>query len=231
MFPGYFPYDWKDSSSLYIMTLFYQAVGISIHGVANLFQDTFPGILMYILAFHANNLKIRISKIGENEAKTGDDNYSDLKVAIEDYKALIYLFKLIRDTISVGLFGQFLVTSANVVITVVMYQYFTEDFVEGVFYITLGIAYVMEILLASYFGSVATFALEGMTEGIYSSNWVMQNYQFRKDLKIFMEASLVTYEFVAGGLITVTLKSFAAIMRSTYSLFALLNRMGDRLNF
>lgn len=232
VFPGYFPYDWQDPNHniLYIMTLAYQVFGFSVHAAANMFQDTFPGFLMYLLATHAKNLKLRISRIGHDEEKTQDENYIELRIAILDYKALIRLFKLTRDTISMGLFGQFLVTSANVVITVVMYMFFTEDLYEGLFYIFLASAYVMEIMLASYYGSVATLSIQDISDGIYSCNWVMQNFMFRKDLKIFLEVSLVTYEFVAGGFISVTLRSFAAIMRSTYSLFAVLNRMGDRFN-
>lgn len=233
VFPGYFPYDWQDPSKniLYVMTILYQLGGFAVHAASNMFQDTFPGFLMYLMAVHATNMKIRISKIGYDPGKTEVENHFDLKVAIDDYEELLRLFKLIRDTISAGLFSQFLVTSLNIVITVILYQFFTEDMFEGFFFITLAAAYVMEIILACYFGSMATFAMQGITEGIYSCNWVMQSYNFRKDLKIFMEASLVTYEFVAGGFISVTLKSFAAIMRSTYSLFALLNRMGDRFNF
>lgn len=232
MFPGYFPYDWKDPSNnfLYVMTVLYQVVGFAVHAVGNMFMDTFPGFLMYLLAVHANNLKLRISRIGENLTKTPDENYSELRAAINDHKALLKMFKHTSATISPGLFGQFLTTSANVVISVVIYQFLAEDLFERGFYLVLSPAYVMEITAASYFGSVVTFAMQGITEGIYSCNWVEQSFNFRKDLKIFMEASLVTYEFVAGGFITVTLKSFAAIMRSSYSLFALLDRMGDRLN-
>lgn len=233
VFPGYFPYDWKDPSHdfLYVMTVIYQVGGFAIHAVANMFLDTFPGFLMFMLAVHANNLKLRISRIGDDPTKSTDDNYIDLKTASKDHKALLQMFKLTGETMSAGLFGQFLTTSVNVVISVVVFQFYAEDLFERGFYLALATAYVMEITAASFFGSVATFAMQGLTEGIYSCNWVEQSFNFRKDLKIFMEASLVTHEFVAGGFITVTLKSFVAIMRSSYSLFALLDRMGDRLNF
>ncbi|KAL5293414.1 Or59a.2 family protein [Megaselia abdita] len=224
-YPAYLPFDWKSNNFLYFIAVFYQYGAWSLQVCENLFIDTYPGIVIHLLSSHLKVLSLRISKIGHNKEDTHEKSHSQLKEAIKDHKTLLEMFDIVQNAISPGLFGQFIVTVINVVTCILLVFFFVTDVYQQAYFITITIAYIMEIWLACYYGSQYLYTASNVHYAIYSSLWYEQTSAFKKDLIIFSENSLKEYTFMAGGLITVSLQSFMSIMKTTYSTFTVFKHM------
>lgn len=224
-YPAYLPFDWKTNNFLYFIAIFYQYGAWSLQVYENLFIDTYPGIVIHLLQSHLKVLCLRISKIGHNETDTFEESHAQLKEAIKDHKTLLEMFKIVQNAISPGLFGQFIVTVINVVTCILLVFFFVTDVYQQGYFITITIAYIMEIWLACYYGSQYLYTASMVHNSIYSSLWYDQPQAFKRDLIIFSENSLKEYTFLAGGLITVSLQSFMSIMKTTYSTFTVFKHL------
>lgn len=85
----------------------------------------------------------------------------------------------------------------------------------------------LQIYLACYYGTAFQEECDNLTKAIFACNWVEQTKEFTKDLKIFLQNSLRKFQFTAGGVMVISLNGFLQVMKSTYSLFAVLNQMRE----
>lgn len=222
LYPAYFPFDWKSNDFLLFLAICYQYFGWGIAVVYNFSLDTYPAILMYMLNQYMLVFSEKVSLIGHD----GDpDAHKYLRQAIDDHKLIKEYFSLLDELLSFGMFGMFICVTINMVSTILMTIYFSHNALQKVYYFMLFIGCGMQIILACYYGTHFTSYNDDLTTAIYSCNWMDGTPQFKKDMLIFMQNALQTKEFVAAGIIPITLASFGKIMRSTYSAFTILNHM------
>ncbi|CAD7085733.1 unnamed protein product [Hermetia illucens] len=86
LYPAWFPWDWRNSTRIYVAIHTYQFVGISIQIYQNLLNDTLPGILMWLLKGHLHILKSRIQRIGYDKNLSTKKNYNELVACIKSHK-------------------------------------------------------------------------------------------------------------------------------------------------
>lgn len=221
-YPAYFPFDWKSNNSVYAMLAIYQYFGWLIVVGCNCTFDTYPPLLIFLLQKYLDILSNRISSIGYDEDA---DAHQLLKESIEDHKLLNEYFNLLDETISFGMFGMFIVVTINLVSTVLLTIYFCDHIAQKVYFLVLFGGYTMEIILACYYGTQYTATNDDLKTAIYKCNWIEQSKAFKMDMLIFVENSLRSKEFIAGGIVPISLISFMSIMKSSYSTFTVLNQM------
>ncbi|KAL5280322.1 Or33a.2 family protein [Megaselia abdita] len=225
-YPAYFPFDWSANATIYGVVVGYQFFGWCIHVLGNLTYDTYPPFLIYILTQYLRTLCLRISRIGYDE-RTKEENHELLKSAIKDHQIILECFHTVNKTISPTLFAQFIATGVNIVSSLILTIYFSEDVFERAYFILAIAAVIFEIILACFYGSIFSEVVDHVPRALYSCSWYTQSKEFKVDLMIFLENTLRNREFVAGGLIPISLASFMKIMKSTYSTFTLLMRMTE----
>ncbi|XP_030382289.1 odorant receptor 33b-like [Scaptodrosophila lebanonensis] len=99
MYPGWIPFDWQSSNSLYWLALCYQFIGVTIQITQNLINDIYPALVLCLLAGHVRLLGLRIAKIGNEEIKDEISSHfvcaekanAELILYIEDHKKIIKL--------------------------------------------------------------------------------------------------------------------------------------------
>ncbi|XP_037950198.1 putative odorant receptor 59c [Teleopsis dalmanni] len=64
-----------------------------------------------------------------------------------------------------------------------------------------------------------------LTNAVYNCNWYEQDMKFRRALMIFMLRTHKQIQILAGNLVPVSLQSFIAIVKFSFSMFTLLNEM------
>ncbi|CAD7085729.1 unnamed protein product [Hermetia illucens] len=84
---------------------------------------------------------------------------------------------------------------------------------------------ILEVFLYCYFGSELVYQTHRMTDAIYSCNWIDQDRKFKKMLIMFMQSTQKSMTIIAGGFFTVNLAAFVSVLKSSYSVFALLMRL------
>lgn len=220
-YPAYFPFDWENNFALFILVRVYQYIGWAIVVYYNTTLDSYPPMTMCLLTTSMKVLSRRISLIGHE----GSNAHLTLREAIEDHKLLVEYFNLLNDVVSVGMFGMFIVVTINLVSTVILLIYFCDNIAQQLYFLILFAAYAMEIVLACYYGSVFTEINDNLKTAIYECNWMDQSKSFKMDMIIFVENNLRPKEFIAGGIVPISLISFMKIMKSTYSTFTVLSQM------
>lgn len=123
--------------------------------------------------------------------------------------------------------GMFLITGSNMCTSLILILFYSGNFVQKLYYIVYGIASPLKIYLTCYYGTAFQEECNNLTKAIFACNWVEQSQKFTKDLKIFLQGSLRELHFYAGGVMIVSLNGFLQVMKSAYSLFALLNHMRE----
>ena len=129
------------------------------------------------------------------------------------------------EIISPGMFLQFIVTAINMCAAIILIIFFVDNIFQKVYFFMYALAMPLQIYFCCYYGSAFTLECRELTTSIYSCNWIYQSAAFQKDLIFFEENSLKTLKFYALGFTTISIETFMSVMKSTYSLFAVLNRM------
>lgn len=229
-FPGYYPFDINMSDSLFKAVCIYQYISWTIQGTANIFFDTYPAILMFLVVQHLKIMNLKISRIGYDGAKSNLENEEILKEAAKHHKVIMDLFKTINEAVSSTSFALFLVSSLNIVACIVIITYYSENMFHRLYYLALMICYCMQTAFISYYGSEFEAEVHKTTTSLYFSNWYEQTRIFKKHFMIFMENSLRKYNFSAGYVMPINKNTYLGVLKSTYSIYALLNGFKDNLN-
>ncbi|XP_068909813.1 odorant receptor 4-like [Tenebrio molitor] len=88
---------------------------------------------------------------------------------------------------------------------------------------------LLEIFLWCYYGNEIILKLlcnlqsEQLTTSAFKSDWSDCNKEYKKDLLLFMIRSQRSLELYAGGYFPLSLRTFMAIVKSSWSYFAVLN--------
>lgn len=86
MYPGWFPFDWVNSSRNYYIAHVYQIVGIGIQIMQNYVNDCFPAMMLCLISAHIQMLYVRLQKVGEDKSL---DAEQQLEACITDHKCLL----------------------------------------------------------------------------------------------------------------------------------------------
>lgn len=224
-YPAYFPLDLHSNKLALISVKLYQFFGWAILVYVNLFLDTYPPILIYLLKQNIKILSNRISMIGSDGRF---DSHQLLREAIEDNKALIGLFQLMNAMISPKMFLMFLNVLISLVSAILLIVYFAENALQSAFFMLYAAAVLFEIVLACYYGSEFEASNEQLVRSVYSCNWTNQSKGFKRDLIIFVESSLHQRQFVAGGIFPISLITFQKVVKTSYTYYTVLSQMANK---
>lgn len=92
-------------------------------------------------------------------------------------------------------------------------------------FINYAIVMSLQIYLPCYYGNEVTINSNNLTNALYKSNWINMDIQTKKLIYIYMELLKRPVVIKAGNFFYIGLDVFVRIMRTTYSLFALLMNM------
>ncbi|XP_037912023.1 odorant receptor 2a-like [Hermetia illucens] len=225
MYPAWYPFDWQNSTLLYIVTHVHQFVVIFINICQNIANDTFPTFHMLILTSHVKTLNTRIRKVGANSTKSANRSVQDLIQCIKDRQMLVLYLRTVQKLTSAGIFIQFFTTGIEACISAVCVFFVEGNFFELTYLGVYFAGVIAEIFFYCYYGNELIYESQSMTNAIYSCDWTNRDEKFKKILLIFMQSTQTTMSIKAGGYFTVSLSTFVTVMKSSYSLFALLIRV------
>ncbi|XP_017151011.1 odorant receptor 33b-like [Drosophila miranda] len=221
LYPGWFPYDVYSSDQRFWLSFAYQAAGHSLAILQNLANDSYPPMTFCVLAGHVRLLSMRLSRMGYDLTKPKEIIVRELKDNIEDYRKLMNIVQLLRSTMHLSQLGQFISSGINIAITLVNILFFADNNFAMTYYGVYFMAMLMEIFPSCYYGTLISIELNGLTDSIFSSNWVGMDRGYCRTLLIFMQLTLAKVEIRAGGMIGISLNAFFATIRMAYSFFTL----------
>uniref|UniRef100_A0A1A9WXQ0 Odorant receptor n=1 Tax=Glossina brevipalpis TaxID=37001 RepID=A0A1A9WXQ0_9MUSC len=225
MFPAWFPFDWKSSSTLYWSALLYQFIGINMLIVQNLLNDAVGPMSLCLLTGHVHLLTMRVARIGYNKRKSQQYHENELRLCIEDHLKLLEAFKLLENSLSSLQFILFFNTGLNACIVIVNLLFYSRILYDYIYYSCFLFVVFMEVFPCYFYGSMLYEEFKQLPYAVFSSNWIEQSRNYRQDIIMFMEMALRSLTMSAGGIVEINLSSFFAICKTAYSLFTLILAM------
>ncbi|XP_037912020.1 odorant receptor 59a-like [Hermetia illucens] len=222
MLPAWYPFDWQHSTWKYFIVHLHQSVALILYVLQNVSNDTFPAIYMLVLKSHVKTLNIRIRRLGLDTTESSQVTCAELIQCIQDQQMLVEYFHTVRKATSAAIFLQFFVTGMEACIIAVCVFFVENNLFETIFFAEYFLCVILEIFLYCYFGEQLASESDRMTEAIYSCNWMGQDRRFKQNLIIFMQSTQTNMTIIAGGIFKVNLSTFVTVLKSPYSLFAVL---------
>lgn len=87
LYPAWFPFNWLESTSYFVLANIYQIVGIFFLLLQNYVDDTFPPMALCMLSGHIKILSIRLANIGYDD-RSWQDNEQELNRCVEHQQRL-----------------------------------------------------------------------------------------------------------------------------------------------
>lgn len=225
LYPAWFPFDWMSNDFIYFGLLAYQIGGIGVLILANFISDSLASVLISMLTCHLELLHQRVSSIGWNSNR---DPHSDLTDCIRNHEIIIELHRIIQKTIHIQFFLQCLVSGLAICSTIVLLTFFVDDYFQRIYFAAYLMSMLAQVFIVCHNGSLFNSQIDVLTTGIYSCNWIDQDQSFKRTLRIFMERSLRSTQFSAAGFFYISLNTFVAIVRTSYSYYAILSRAANQ---
>nr|ARO76416.1 odorant receptor 10 [Conogethes punctiferalis] len=208
---------------------FYQFTGLVVIILSNISTDTFIiGLLMMaITQFRVLNWKLtnlNFSSLDEELVTMVDKEVlfvEKLKKCLVHYDLLLKYCNIIQDVTSYSIFAQF--GTAAVTLCVSMCTFLrpmtNNDFMTSVTYMT---SMAIEVFLPAYYGAELTHESEKIVMAAYSSDWIPRWKSFKRSLLLVMERAKRPVVITGLKMFTLSLETFAAIIKMAYSIFTLL---------
>ncbi|XP_064212330.1 odorant receptor 4 isoform X3 [Tribolium castaneum] len=215
---GWYPFN-TDKSPAFELVYIYQILTTWIGGMGNISMDTFiSGIIMAIssqLSILNNALK-NITK--NNELVRCVFHY---RIIIKFSDEVIYLFNTCLTT-------QFIV--GVIIVCISMFQMslvpvLSFQFVAMLLY---QMCILLEIFLWCFYGNEVMLKSDQLTQAAYMSDWTKSPNHFKQNLLFFMTRTQFPLKLYASGYFTLSLETFKAIVKSSWSYFAVLNQVHSR---
>ncbi|XP_068909803.1 putative odorant receptor 92a [Tenebrio molitor] len=141
------------------------------------------------------------------------------------HKNIIQFADDMTDLFTTCIMGQFVVSVIIICLTmfqmslvsVLSLQFLSMTLYQG--------CMVLEIFLWCYYGNDVILQSGKLTQSAYMCEWVPCSQLFKRNLLYFMTRSQTPLKLCAGGYFTLSLETFMAVLKSSWSYFAVLNRV------
>ncbi|XP_065170242.1 odorant receptor Or1-like [Atheta coriaria] len=244
---SYYPFS-TDNSPTFELIFAYQIISTSINAATNVSMDTTVSSFMSVICGELNVLNDSLVNIREfalermgkravdlgllddsNHAKTHPELEMEMdKILIEcvhQHWQILDATIEIGELFNIGVLSQFAVGTIIICITMfelTLVELFSLQFVSMVLYQG---CMLVEIILYCWFGNEIILKSENICFSVYSSDWYRNSVEYKKKMLMIMTRTQVPIRLYAGNLFTLSLVTFAAILRSSWSYFAVLRRV------
>nr|QLI62051.1 odorant receptor 8 [Streltzoviella insularis] len=223
--PFYYPYI-SQESFLFPVLYVYQTFGIIISALTIASEDFLAGGLMALAAAQLELLCCDLSTIGENKENINgniDQYYEKIVTCIKFHAKIISFVKELSTIYGLSVFGQFLFSgillceSAFIIIT-------SDVFTESVTMFLYLLCLLGQLLLYCFCGNMIKTNSDKVAAAAYSSRWEMTSLPTQKALLFLIMRSQMTLTVTPGGIFDLSLVTFSAVLKSSYSFLAVLNQ-------
>ncbi|XP_068909801.1 odorant receptor 4-like [Tenebrio molitor] len=196
---GWFPFK-TDESPMFEIVYAYQIVTTVVNGLTVICMDTFMMGCIMVISGQLSVLNNAFANIKHSDETTAARR--NLIQNIVHYRNIIQF----ADEMTCLLYDD---------VSVMSLQFVPMFLYEG--------CILLEIFLWCYYGNEVKVKSEQLTTSAFKSDWSDCNKEYKKNLLLFMIRSQRPLELYAGGYFPLSLQTFMAIVKSSWSYFAVLN--------
>ncbi|XP_044258923.1 odorant receptor Or1-like [Tribolium madens] len=221
---GWFPFD-TTKFPIFEFAFVYQTVGALVNGLGNISIDTFLSGIIMVVSGQLKILNNSLQTLKLDYKAKSRENRQKLIQNVIHHQGIIHFAQEMTGLFTTCIMSQFVVSV--IIICITMFQMslvspLSLQFLSMALYQT---CMITEIFLWCYYGNEIILQSNKLTQSVYMSQWLDFPKEFKKDLLFFMTRSQKPLKLYAGGYFTLSLETFMAIVKSSWSYFAVLNRV------
>ncbi|EDW64444.1 odorant receptor 33c [Drosophila virilis] len=226
LYVSWLPFNWRRNGLSYGLAFGYQFLCVLAECMQGLTNDIFTPLTLCYVSGHIHLFAIRMSHLGFHQIPE-IPTYQQLRSCFDDYRLLIRIYQLTKDTISPVQLIQVVFCGANLCIVVFYVIFFVRDTASLMYNAVFFTVICLQLFPSCYFASVVAEEAQRLPYAIFSSNWYEQSHQHRRNILIFIQMTLrlAKQPMMAGGLIELNLNTFFSTLKMAYSLFAVVARV------
>ncbi|XP_063376736.1 odorant receptor 49b-like isoform X1 [Cydia fagiglandana] len=230
--PFYYP-DLPPSSPWFVMWYIYQATILIINGVAQTAVDHLFGGLMAFAATQLKLLQHKLEAIGtktdstvEIDAQREQEDYEETISCVEYHLKIIWFVDELTDIFGGAAFGQFVLAAPLLCLSMFIIMT-SSDVTEVVTRILYFGCLSGELFIYCFCGNLIKTQSDLVVTAAYNSHWTSTSLRTQKALHLLVIRGQKTISVVAGNLFELSLVTFGALLKSSYSFFAVLSKQRD----
>nr|UVB79131.1 odorant receptor 37 [Heortia vitessoides] len=229
---SYFPFDTTElfGFSLAITEL---AVTVSMESYATVIMDSTVIFCYRQTQTQLQLLKCHLEILVNVKEESGNLNnkYKDnekiqkrLENCVRHYRKILWFAREVEDLFSQPITLQFLIQSWVICMTVYKLSGMTlgsSEFISTLSYLSI---ILLQIYLYCYFGTQLKVESEFVAQSVYIGRWLETSPRFRRQLLILMACVSKPIVPCASKIVPISLKTFIAVLKGSYSLFTILDQ-------
>lgn len=233
---AWYPYD-TNRSPAYELTYVHQVSALFIAAYLNVGKDTLVATLIAQCKCRLRLLNLSLKtlcedlKAGIKGCLTPDQELKAsqrLKAVVVEHQAALSAVLELQDCFSETTFAQFTVSLVIICVTAFQLVSQTSNMVRLLSMGTYLLNMMFQVFIYCYQGNQLTEESLDIANAAYHCPWYTCSTKFRRDLLFVMIRARRVAKLTAGGFTTLSLASFMAIIKASYSLFTLLQQVEEK---
>nr|AIT69889.1 olfactory receptor 35 [Ctenopseustis herana] len=181
-------------------------------------------LVVSTMIFFAGQLKIsRIYCVRVIEAGSAEQSHRNIVMCHQFHVSLVKYQKLFNSLISSVMFVYLVVVSVNLGVCIIQLSQLKDDLAALMASVLFVVACLIQLLIFYWYGSQVTEESVLVSYGIFESDWFKMDAKVLKEVLLLQLATSKRLVFRAGPFNEMSLTTFVAILRSSYSFYTLLN--------
>ncbi|XP_026324100.1 putative odorant receptor 85d [Hyposmocoma kahamanoa] len=217
-----FPFDWK-INPMFAITYVYTSISVTVLAVSDAAENFVVSGLMIMGSAQLDVLSFALQNIGRNE---NNADYEETITCIKHHQNIIKYVNELAEIFGTTILCQFITSSIVVCMTLFKITLTTEavEMVTIIFYL---LCIFVELLMYCYPGDLLINKSLLISEAAFPNNW-SGDIRSRQALLLTALRAQKALLVNAGGVLTVSLPTAAAVVRSAYSYYTVLRqKMND----
>ncbi|XP_073956091.1 odorant receptor Or1-like [Choristoneura fumiferana] len=229
---AWYPYD-TSKSPAYELTYVHQVVALFIAAYLNVGKDTLVTTLIAQCRCRLRLLGLELRTLcddlvpneqGMLSSEQEKTVWSRLRNIVRQHQAALEASSLLQDCFSAPIFAQFLVSMVIICVTAFQLAAQTGNLVRLFSMGTYLLNMTFQVFLYCYQGNQLSEESIEIAGAAYACPWYSCSTRLRRGLLVLMERTRRAARLTAGGFTTLSLTSFMAIVKTSYSLFTVLQQ-------
>ncbi|KAJ3658562.1 hypothetical protein Zmor_010295 [Zophobas morio] len=227
------PYDPKSSNLVYYITLLYAMAVVVYDGLLGTVTDPLIGGLAYHATAQLKILKYNLQYLDKhvedhtsiNKLTVIDYNtaYKHLRRCIIHHNNILSFVAEYEECFSGCVFWQLSASLLTLCFCCIGLTLVTGVSTDAVIYLASAFIICVQLLFYCHYGTLLYEENNTLINAVYMGPWYRYDVKIRKILLTIMERSKRPMTFTAGAVVDVTLETFVSVLKTSYSLVAVLN--------
>ncbi|XP_017774125.1 PREDICTED: odorant receptor 94a-like [Nicrophorus vespilloides] len=213
----YFPGQEK----YYYFIAIFQLIGMYLNSVCNGTIDCVSVILMQLASNQFDVLKAHLKNIKYTDDK---DVSKKIKTQIGFHQEILEYCELVEELLNYGILAQFLCSAISICFTLLQLIMIPYNFKMSIILLYLT-CILCQLWMYCWFGHLVLVKSSEVIDACYMSEWYKCHPRMKSFFFLIMERSKKPTYFTAGKFFILSLTTFVTILKSSYSYFAVLQRM------